>query len=74
MKIITPGKAEVEMWPYTARFKCFTCGCEFKLEQGDKYRTEHIDSNDQREDGDWAHADCPNCGRDVAGYPSGYVR
>lgn len=66
MKVLSQGKTAAEMWPYTATFLCW-CGCKFKLEPGDKYRTESISSGDQREDGTWPHATCPNCGKDVMG-------
>lgn len=61
VKILKPGNGADTRWPYTVVLRCFTCGCEFKLELGDAFRIEDIDVPDQRESGQLVHAPCPNC-------------
>lgn len=70
VRILTPGRTDAEMWPYTVVMVCYRCGCEFKVESGDRWRTVQVRRTDPRGD-DYTETQvalaCPNCGREVTG-------
>ena len=66
MKIIKPGKPVNEKkpgeepWPVGREFRCFLCGCVFRLERNDRYET----AAERRPDGDKTLGmGCPSCGQ-----------